>query len=95
MSMVFPASSGEKCPRDDCGSTRVERLGTQADFGKLNVDSPVRTLWLCLACERPFKVVRPGGVHVGARAERGEHVSLPLGVHRVDDSVRVTARRAS
>jgi hypothetical protein len=95
MSMVFPASDGEKCPRDDCGSNRVERLGTQADFGNLSVDSPVRTLWLCLACQRPFKLVRRAGVHVGAKTERGQRASFLLESEPVAASGRVAGRRAS
>lgn len=95
MSMVFPASSAEKCPRDDCGSNRVERLGTQVDFGNLSVDSPGRTLWLCLACQRPFKLVRPAGVHVGAKTGRDQRSPVLLETEPVAASARVTGRRAS
>lgn len=55
MGTVFPASGGEQCPRDNCGSRQVERLGARADFGSLNLDSPAQTLWLRLTCQRPFK----------------------------------------
>jgi len=58
MSTVFPASLGEKCPRADCGSPEVEPLDTQADFRSLTLCSPVRALWLCQTCQRPFKLVR-------------------------------------
>jgi len=61
MGTVFPASSGEKCPRDDCGSRQVERL----DFANPSLDSPARTLWLCLTCQRPFKLLRGAEAQVG------------------------------
>jgi hypothetical protein len=58
MGMVFPSSPDEKCPRDDCGSRHVERLGAEAEFAGLNLGSPARALWLCIMCQRPFKLVR-------------------------------------
>ncbi len=57
MSMVFPASLGERCPRADCGSPEVEPLDTHAGFRSPSLDLPVRTLWLCQKCQRPFKLV--------------------------------------
>jgi len=97
MGMVFPASSGEKCPRDDCGSQRVERLGRQADFGNLSLDSSVRTLWLCLKCQRPFKLVRRVGAQVGVTTERRRWAPVvQLDTESVaDTAAHVTGRRVS
>lgn len=96
MGMVFPASREEKCPRDDCRSQRVERLGTQADFGNLSLDSSVRALWLCLKCQRPFKLVRRVGAQVGVTTEQRRRAPVvQLDTDSGVDAAHLTGRRVS
>jgi len=77
MDVVFPSSREEKCPRTDCGSLEVERLRAGAEFARLSVESPVHTLWLCVMCQRPFKLVRePGTAPAPERGRRGPIVPL-------------------
>ena len=90
MGMVFPSSREEKCPREDCGSEQVERLGTETEFAGLNVESPARTLWLCVMCQRPFKLVREPEVAAAlVRGRRGPVVQLEPRA----DAVHATQRR--
>jgi hypothetical protein len=56
MDMVFPASREEKCPRDDCGSPQVEPLD-RTEFASPGRE-PATAVWLCMMCQRPFKLVR-------------------------------------
>lgn len=90
MGTVFPTSSGEQCPRDDCGSRQVERLAGRADFASLNLDSPARTLWLCLACQRPFKLVKCADAQAAPATARVR----PAPVARLSGSVGVAAHVA-
>lgn len=85
MSMVFPSSREQKCPRDDCGSRQVERLGPEAEFA-----GPACALWLCIMCQRPFKLVsEPDVAAATVRRRRGQ--SVPL--QQRADSVHLTHRR--
>ncbi len=77
MDSVFPLSREKKCPRSDCESQQVERLQTEAEFARLNVESPAHTLWLCIMCQRPFKLVRePEVAAAPMRARRGQVAPL-------------------
>jgi hypothetical protein len=58
MDIVFPSSREERCPRNDCVSWQVERLQTETEFARLRVTSGAEALFLCLTCQRPFKLVR-------------------------------------
>ena len=94
MGTVFPASGGEQCPREDCGSRQVERLGARAGFGSLTLDSPLQTLWLCLTCQRPFKLVKCGGAHVGPPTAPGRPgPGVHVGAESAPDAARGTGRR--
>jgi hypothetical protein len=94
MGTVFPASGGEQCPGDNCGSRQVERLGARADFGSLNLDSPAQTLWLRLTCQRPFKLVKCGGAQVGPATARGRQgPGVQLGAESALDAAPWTGRR--
>jgi hypothetical protein len=87
--MVFPLSREEKCPREDCGSRHVERLGIDAGFAGFNLQSPARTLWLCVMCERPFKLVRePEVAASAARGRRGPVIPLERRADAVDAAKR-------
>ncbi len=94
MGMVFPSSIEEKCPRHDCESLQVERLATEADFGGLTFDSPARMLWLCLVCQRPFKLVSGAEAQVAAATARGRRAPV-VQLRPFADSVHVTERRIS
>jgi hypothetical protein len=56
MDIVFPSSREERCPRSDCGSREVEQLETE--FVRLRAKSSAQALFVCLTCQRPFKLVR-------------------------------------
>lgn len=90
MSMVFPSSREQKCPRDDCGSRQVERLGPEAEFAGLGLDSSACALWLCIMCQRPFKLVsEPHIAAATVRRRRGQ--GLPL--QQREDLLPMTHRR--
>jgi hypothetical protein len=88
MGMVFPSSREEKCPRDDCASWHVERLG-RAEFANLNLESSGGTLWLCVMCQRPFKLAAQSDIGGDPR------VGPPVRTSSGGGSVHVTGRRSS
>jgi hypothetical protein len=68
MGTVFPSSREERCPRDDCRSPQVEPL-RQAEFASLGRESSPGALWLCMMCQRPFKLVRESEAAVQGRRD--------------------------
>jgi len=86
MGMVFPASREEKCPRHDCASRQVEPLD-DAEFACPGRE-PATAVWLCMMCQRPFKVVRE-------RDAAGTSAATPDRPRRTPHAAHTTERRSS
>jgi hypothetical protein len=75
MDTVFPSSREERCPRHDCESQQVERLQSETEFARLRATSSGHALFLCLTCQRPFKLVREPGAAAATRRGRPRPVA--------------------